>query len=88
MSKRWLCAPALCLLLQVPGTSSMAQSVGADPHAALGLQPSDECFEDYALVYPCLVRRQGAGAPQSAAGTSRQFAHRTLDKDRRDAAHN
>ena len=53
MSTQWLYAPVLSLLLLAPSAPSMAQPVGDTARAELNTQPSDECIEDYALVYPC-----------------------------------
>jgi hypothetical protein len=86
MSKQWLYAPVLSLLLLAPSAPSMAQSVGDTARAELNVQPSEECIEDYALVYPCSASPRTAEGPQGMTGTERQIARPSPDKARPDTA--
>lgn len=86
MSKQWLYAPFLSLLLLAPSAPSMAQPVGDTARAELNLRPLDECIEDYALVYACSESLRTAEDPQGVTGTARQIARPMPDKDRRDTA--
>lgn len=86
MSKQWLYAPVLSLLLLASSAPSMAQPVEGTSRAEPNLRPLDECIEDYALIYPCSESPETAEAPQTTTGAAKRIARPLPDRGRRDSA--